>query len=46
MLFDGQNGYTGSATLFHNKVKDRISSGGNCGSVWISSCAANSESRR
>ena len=41
MLFDGQNGYTGSATLFHNKVKDRISSGGNCASVWISSCAAN-----
>ncbi|ARU03795.1 TonB-dependent receptor [Comamonas serinivorans] len=41
VLYDNQAGWTSSATLFHNKIKNRISSGGNCGTVWISSCAAN-----
>ncbi|KQP37149.1 TonB-dependent receptor domain-containing protein [Pseudorhodoferax sp. Leaf274] len=40
-LFDSQQGLTASATLFHNKVKDKISSGGDCASLFISSCAAN-----
>ena len=39
--FDTLRGSTTSATLFHNRIKDRISSGGDCTSVWISSCAAN-----
>lgn len=41
-LFDNQAGLNASATLFHNKIKDKISnSGGNCASAWISSCVAN-----
>lgn len=40
-LFDSKQGLTASATLFHNKVKDKISSGGDCAAVFISSCAAN-----
>lgn len=40
-LYDNQRGLTGSATLFNNKVKNRISSGGDCAVNWISSCAAN-----
>lgn len=40
-LFDNQAGMSASATLFHNKVKDKISSGGNCADNFISSCAAN-----
>lgn len=40
-LFDNQQGLTASATLFHNKVKDKISSGGDCAVNLISSCAAN-----
>jgi len=40
-LFDNQKGVTGSATVFHNKVKDKISSGGDCAVNFISSCAAN-----
>lgn len=41
MLFNNQRGLTSSATLFHNRIKNRISSGGECTSVWISSCVAN-----
>ena len=40
-LFDSKQGLTASATLFHNKVKDKISSGGDCSVATISSCAAN-----
>lgn len=40
-LFDNLTGLTGSATLFHNKVKDKISSGGDCATNFISSCLAN-----
>ena len=40
-LFDSKQGLTASATLFHNKVKDKISSGGDCSVTTISSCAAN-----
>ena len=40
-LFDSKQGLTASATLFHNKVKDKISSGGDCSVTAISSCAAN-----
>ena len=40
-LFDNQQGLTASATLFHSKVKDKISSGGDCAVNFISSCAAN-----
>jgi outer membrane receptor for ferrienterochelin and colicins len=40
-LFDNQNGLTGSATLFHNDIKDKISSGGSCTNVAISSCSYN-----
>lgn len=40
-LFNNQQGWTASATLFHNKVKDKISSGGDCTVNFISSCAAN-----
>lgn len=42
LLFDSKRGLTGSATLFHNDVKDKIVSGaGDCAVNWISSCAAN-----
>lgn len=40
-LFDSLNGVTASATVFHNKVKDKISSGGDCAANFISSCSAN-----
>ncbi|MEG0052393.1 MAG: TonB-dependent receptor [Comamonas sp.] len=40
-LFDNKAGWTAGATLFHNDIKDKISSGGNCASVAISSCAFN-----
>lgn len=41
ILFNNQQGVSGSVTFFHNEVKDRISSGGNCADSWISSCSAN-----
>lgn len=41
VLFDGGRGFSSTATLFHNRIKDRISTGGSCTSAWISSCAAN-----
>lgn len=42
MLFDNKKGWSGSATLFHNNVKDMIStSGGSCADAPISSCAYN-----
>ncbi|MEG0151542.1 MAG: TonB-dependent receptor, partial [Comamonas sp.] len=40
-LFDNLNGVTASTTLFYNRVKDKISSGGNCADVAISSCSFN-----
>ena len=40
-LYDSLDGLSGSVTLFHNKIKDRISSGGDCTVRWISSCVAN-----
>lgn len=41
LLFDGGRGLSGSATLFHNRIKDKIGSGGDCTVDFISSCAAN-----
>ncbi len=41
LLFDGGRGLTGSATLFHNRIEDKIGSGGDCATNFISSCAAN-----
>lgn len=40
-LFDNKAGWTAGATLFHNDIKDKISSGGDCGVVAISSCSYN-----
>lgn len=40
-LFDNQRGMTSAVTLFHNRVKDKISSGGDCSVNTISSCAFN-----
>ncbi|EGJ08772.1 TonB-dependent receptor domain-containing protein [Rubrivivax benzoatilyticus] len=41
-LYDGGKAWGGSVTLFRNKIKDRISSGGgSCSVDWISSCSAN-----
>ncbi|WP_326536774.1 TonB-dependent receptor domain-containing protein [Pseudorhodoferax sp.] len=40
-LFDSKQGLTASITAFHNKIQDKISSGGDCASMFISSCAAN-----
>ena len=40
-LFDSQAGLSSAVTLFHNKVKDKISSGGDCTVNWVSSCSAN-----
>lgn len=40
-LFDSKNGLTGSTTLFYNRVKDKISSGGFCSDQAISSCSVN-----
>lgn len=42
ILFDNRKGTTASATAFHNEIKDKISSGGECTEDYISSCAANS----
>ncbi|MFY9178898.1 MAG: TonB-dependent receptor [Venatoribacter sp.] len=42
VLFNNNSGISASVTLFHNVVKDRISSGGDCSVDWISSCNANS----
>ncbi|MBW7902553.1 MAG: TonB-dependent receptor [Rhodocyclaceae bacterium] len=42
VLYDNARGFSGSATLFHNKIKDKMVSGaGDCAVAWISSCAAN-----
>lgn len=41
VLYNSHRGYSSSATLFHNRIKNRISTGGDCTNVWISSCAAN-----
>ncbi|WP_100637313.1 TonB-dependent receptor domain-containing protein [Marinomonas sp. ef1] len=41
VLFDNHRGTTASATLFHNQIKDRISSGGDCTVNAISSCSVN-----
>ncbi|WP_159916467.1 TonB-dependent receptor [Pantoea sp. 18069] len=40
-LFDSQSGLTASTTLFYNRVKDKISSGGDCADLAISSCSFN-----
>lgn len=40
-LYNNQDGLATSITFFHNKVEDRISSGGDCSIDWISSCSAN-----
>ena len=40
-LFDNLDGVTASTTLFYNRVKDKISSGGNCADLAISSCSFN-----
>src|SRR5690606_2418262 len=39
-LYDNRRGLTGSVTAFHNKIKDKITSGGVCSVSSISSCAA------
>ncbi len=39
--FDNATNLSASATLFHNKVKDKISTGGDCTVNFISSCIAN-----
>ncbi|MBU4609328.1 TonB-dependent receptor [Achromobacter sp. GG226] len=41
VLFDSLNGTTGSATLFHNRITNRITGGGDCTVNYISSCSAN-----
>ncbi|MDX9698368.1 MAG: TonB-dependent receptor [Rhodocyclaceae bacterium] len=41
MLYDSLQGMSASATLFHNRIKDKIGSGGDCAVDFISSCAAN-----
>ncbi|WP_341643482.1 TonB-dependent receptor domain-containing protein [Thauera sp. SDU_THAU2] len=41
VLFDNQQNLSASATLFHNKIKDKISGGGDCSVNSISSCVAN-----
>ena len=40
-LFDSLHGVTASGTLFYNRVKDKISSSGNCADQAISSCSFN-----
>ncbi|MGE0808734.1 MAG: TonB-dependent receptor [Burkholderiaceae bacterium] len=40
-LYDNQRGVNAAVTLFHNRVKDKISSGGSCLTEFISSCIAN-----
>jgi outer membrane receptor for ferrienterochelin and colicins len=39
--YDADQGLSGGVTLFHNKIKNRITSGGDCAVQWISSCVAN-----
>ncbi|MFN3987875.1 MAG: TonB-dependent receptor domain-containing protein [Rhodocyclaceae bacterium] len=41
VLYDGARGLNASATAFHNKIKDKIGSGGDCTVAFISSCVAN-----
>jgi outer membrane receptor for ferrienterochelin and colicins len=42
VLYDDAGGLSGSATLFHNKVKDKmVNSAGDCTVSWIPSCVAN-----
>lgn len=40
-LFNNQAGISSSITFFQNEIEDRISSGGDCSTDWVSSCAAN-----
>lgn len=40
-LYNNYQWFSGSVTLFHNKIEDRISSGGDCTVNYISSCTAN-----
>ena len=41
LLFDNMRDTTASVTLFHNKIKDKISSEGDCTLEFISSCTYN-----
>lgn len=41
VLYSNLAGSTASATLFHNRISDKIGSGGDCAVVFISSCAEN-----
>lgn len=41
VLFDNLRGVSASATLFHNEIKDKIGTGGDCATNFISSCSAN-----
>lgn len=41
LLFDNMRDTTASVTLFHNKIKDKISDEGDCTLAFISSCAYN-----
>lgn len=41
VLFDNLQGFNSSATLFHNKIKDKITGSGNCDINPIASCSAN-----
>ena len=41
VLYDDRRGFNASVTAFHNKIKDKIASGGDCTVNWISGCAAN-----
>lgn len=41
VLYDNMRGLSGSATAFHNKIDDKIGSGGDCEVDFISSCNAN-----
>ncbi|MCB5163100.1 TonB-dependent receptor domain-containing protein [Marinomonas algarum] len=43
VLFDNRQGTTASATVFHNEIEDKISSGGDCSVDYISSCAFGNE---
>lgn len=41
VLYGGPASLSASATLFHNRIEDKISSGGDCTVNFISSCVAN-----
>lgn len=41
LLFDNLRSFSGSMTIFHNKIEDKISSGGDCAVDSISSCVEN-----